>query len=86
MIRFYSSILISSILLSSTTVHAQSLQTRSTFLSQDKSASELSTAKLENQTFYTDSDSGSKPEPCKSSPTPGCSRRYNVSDMLKIDS
>ena len=31
-------------------------------------------------------DSGSKPEPCKSSPTPGCSRRDNVSDMLKIDS
>ena len=30
--------------------------------------------------------SGSKPEPCKSPPTPGCSRRDNVSDMLKIDS
>ena len=30
--------------------------------------------------------SGSKPEPCKSTPTPGCSRRDNVIDMLKIDS
>ena len=62
MIRLYSSILISSLLLSSTAVNAQSLQTRSTFLSQDKSASELSKAQLENQTFYGDADRETPPE------------------------
>ena len=62
MIRFYSSILISSLLLSSTAVNAQSLQTRSTFLSQDKSAPEFSTAVADTQIFYADKDKETPPE------------------------
>ncbi len=62
MMRLYSSILMSSLLLSSTAVNAQNLETRSTFFSQDKSVSELSTAQLENQTFYADNDKETPPE------------------------
>lgn len=59
MMRFYSYILMSSLLLSSTAVNAQSLETRSTFLSQDKSVTELLTSQVENQSFYADSDANS---------------------------
>ena len=62
MMRLYSSILMSSLLLSATAVNAQNLETRSTFFSQDKSASELSTPQLENQTFYADNDKETLPE------------------------
>ncbi len=59
MIRIYSSILMSSLLLSSTAVNAQSLETRSTFFSQDKSVTESLIAKVENQSLYADSDANS---------------------------
>jgi hypothetical protein len=62
MMRVYSSILMSSLLLSSTAVSAQSLETRSTFLSQDKSVTELLTSQAPNQTFYADSDQETLPE------------------------
>ena len=52
----------SSLLLSSTAVNAQSLETRSTFLSQDKSVTELLTSQAQNQTFYADSDQETLPE------------------------
>ncbi|MFM9265660.1 heterocyst-inhibiting protein PatX [Tychonema sp. BBK16] len=59
MIRLYSSILMSSLLLSTTAVNAQSLEMRSTFLSQDKSVTESLTVQVENQSFYADSDENS---------------------------
>jgi hypothetical protein len=62
MIRIYSSILMSSLLLSTTAVNAQSLETRSTFLSQDKSVTEFLTSQVQNQNFYADSDQESLPE------------------------
>lgn len=62
MMRVYSSILMSSLLLSSTAVNAQSVETRSTFFSQDKSVTEFSTAQAENQIFYADSDKETLPE------------------------
>jgi hypothetical protein len=62
MIRFYSSILMSSLLLSSAAVNAQSLETRSTFLSQDKSVTEFLTSQVQNQTFSADSEPDKLPE------------------------
>lgn len=62
MIRIYSSILMSSLLLSATAVNAQSLETRSTFLSQDKSVSEFLTSQVQNQKIYADSDQETVPE------------------------
>ncbi len=61
-VYFYSSILMSSLLLSSAAVNTQSLETRSTFLSQDKSVTELLTVQVENQNFYADGDQESLPE------------------------
>ncbi|MEG4348341.1 hypothetical protein QUA74_01190 [Microcoleus sp. LAD1_D3] len=60
MMRVYSSILMSSLLLSGTAVNAQSLETRSTFFAQDNSASEILTAVADTQSF--DADNG-KDEP-----------------------
>jgi hypothetical protein len=62
MIRLYSSILMSSLLLSSTAVNAQSLEMRSTIVSQDKSVTELLTSQVENQAFSTDSDQETLPQ------------------------
>ncbi|MEG4455735.1 heterocyst-inhibiting protein PatX [Microcoleus sp. N9_A1] len=62
MIGVYSSILMSSLLLSGTAVNAQSLETRSTFFAQDNSASEISTAVADTQTFY-DNDKDTPPNP-----------------------
>ena len=62
MMRVYSSILMSSLLLSCTAVNAQSVETRSTFFSQDKSVTEFLTAQVENQTFYADRDRETLPE------------------------
>ena len=56
MIRIYSSILMSSLLLSSTAVNAQSLETRSTFFAQDNPASQILTTLADTQTFYADKD------------------------------
>ncbi|MEG4147129.1 heterocyst-inhibiting protein PatX [Microcoleus sp. Pol12B5] len=52
MMRVYSSILMSSLLLSGTAVNAQSLETRSTFFAQDNSASEILTALPDTQSLY----------------------------------
>ncbi|MEG4248163.1 hypothetical protein QUB37_16180 [Microcoleus sp. AT3-A2] len=61
MMRVYSSILMSSLLLSCTAVNAQSLETRSTFFAQDNSAPEILTAVAETQTFYEDYDKNKPP-------------------------
>jgi hypothetical protein len=60
MMRVYSSILMSSLLLSGTAVNAQSLETRSTFFARDNSAPEILTAVVDTQTFY-DKDQDNKP-------------------------
>ncbi|MEG4043364.1 MULTISPECIES: heterocyst-inhibiting protein PatX [unclassified Microcoleus] len=52
MMRVYSSILMSSLLLSAGAVNAQSLETRSTFFARDNSAPEILTAVADTQTFY----------------------------------
>ncbi|MEG5001744.1 heterocyst-inhibiting protein PatX [Microcoleus sp. B4-D4] len=62
MMRVYSSIMMSSLLLSATAVNAQSLEARSTFFSQDNSASEILTALADTQTFYADNDKDTPPE------------------------
>ncbi len=62
MMRLYSSILMSSLLLSGTAVKAQSIETRSTFFSQDNSAPEIITAVANTQNFYADSDKDVAPE------------------------
>ena len=54
--RVYSSILMSSLLLSASAVNAQSLQTRSTFFAQDNSAPEILTALADTQSLYADKD------------------------------
>ncbi|MEG4571982.1 hypothetical protein QUA56_04535 [Microcoleus sp. N3A4] len=56
MIGVYSSILMSSLLLSGTAVNAQSLETRSTFFDRHNSAPEILTALADIQTFYADND------------------------------
>ncbi|WP_373535475.1 heterocyst-inhibiting protein PatX [Microcoleus sp.] len=62
MMRVYSSIMMSSLLLSATAVKAQSLEARSTFFSQDNSASEILTALADTQTFNADNDKDTPPE------------------------
>lgn len=60
--RVYSSILMSSLLLSAGAVNAQSLETRSTFFAQDNSAPEILTALADTQTFDADNDKDTPPE------------------------
>jgi len=62
MMRIYSSILMSSLLLSGTAVNAQSLETRSTFFAQDNSAPEILTTRAETQSLY-DNDQDTPPRP-----------------------
>ncbi|MEK0186946.1 MAG: hypothetical protein EAZ78_17115 [Oscillatoriales cyanobacterium] len=62
MMRTYSSILMSTLLLSSTPVNAQSLQIPQTFFSQDKSVPELLTSQADNPTSSTETDKDSAPE------------------------
>ncbi|MBE9092633.1 heterocyst-inhibiting protein PatX [Tychonema sp. LEGE 07203] len=62
MMRVYSSIMMSSLLLSATAVNAQSLESRSTFLSQDSSASEIITPRFDTQSFHADTDKDTLPE------------------------
>ncbi|MEG4801640.1 hypothetical protein QUB63_17280 [Microcoleus sp. ARI1-B5] len=52
----------SSLLLSGTSVKAQSLETRSTFFAGDNSAPEIITAAAETQIFYADNDKDVLPE------------------------
>lgn len=52
----------SSLLLSGIAVKAQSFETRSTFLSPDKSVTQFITAQAEKPTFYADSDKDTLPE------------------------
>jgi hypothetical protein len=54
--RVYSSLLMSSLLLSATAVNAQSLETRSTFFAQDNPGSEFLTALADTQSLYADHD------------------------------
>jgi len=54
--RVYSSLLMSSLLLSATAVNAQSLETRSTFFAQDNRAPEFLTALADTQSLYADKD------------------------------
>ena len=61
--RVYSSILMSSLLLSGTAVNAQSLETRSTFFAQHNSAPEILTALADTQTFYADADNDKNEPP-----------------------
>ncbi|MEG4211582.1 heterocyst-inhibiting protein PatX [Microcoleus sp. S13_B4] len=60
MMRVYSSILMSSLLLSGTAVNAQSLETRSTFFDQDNPTPDILTTLAGTPTF--DADTG-KDEP-----------------------
>ncbi|MEP6485807.1 hypothetical protein NDI43_03000 [Microcoleus vaginatus GB2-A3] len=62
MMRVYSSILMSSLLLTAGAVNAQSLETRSTFFAQDNSAPEILTAVADTPTFDADSDKDKPPE------------------------
>lgn len=52
MMRVYSSLLMSSLLLSATAVNAQSLETRSTFFAQDNPAPEFLTALAHTHSSY----------------------------------
>jgi hypothetical protein len=56
MMRVYSSLLMSSLLMSGTAVNAQSLDTRSTFFAQDNPAPEFLTALADTQSLYADHD------------------------------
>ncbi|MEG4807007.1 hypothetical protein QUA82_04155 [Microcoleus sp. F8-D3] len=64
MIGVYSSILMSSLLLSGTAVNTQSLETRSTFFAQHNCEPEILTAVADTQTFYAanDNDKDTPPE------------------------
>jgi len=62
MMRLYSSILMSSLLLSGTAVKAQSFETRSTFFSQHNSAPEIITALANTKTSNSDTDKEVPPE------------------------
>ncbi|WP_445302198.1 heterocyst-inhibiting protein PatX [Microcoleus sp. F4-D5] len=62
MMRVYSSILMSSLLLSGTAVNAQSLETRSTFFAQHNSDPEILTAVADTLTFHADNDKDTPPE------------------------
>jgi len=67
--RVYSSLLMSSLLLSATAVNAQSLETRSTFFAQDNPGPEFLTALADTQSLYAahdqeqDKDKNKKPKP-----------------------
>ena len=52
MMRVYSSLLMSSLLMSGTAVNAQSLETRSTFFAQDNPGAEFLTALADTQSLY----------------------------------
>jgi RNase adaptor protein for sRNA GlmZ degradation len=54
MMRVYSSLLMSGLLLSGTAVNAQSLETRSTFFAQDNPGPEFLTALADTQRLYAD--------------------------------
>ena len=56
MMRVYSSLLMSGLLLSATAVNAQSLETRSTFFTQDSPAPEFLTALADTQSVYAEHD------------------------------
>lgn len=56
MMRVYSSLLMSSLLLSATAVNAQSLETRSTFFAQGNPSPEFLTALADTQSLYADHD------------------------------
>jgi len=56
MMRVYSSLLMSSLLMSGTPVNAQSLDTRSTFFTQDSPAPEFLTALADTQSLYAEHD------------------------------
>ncbi|MEG4215815.1 hypothetical protein QUA27_11235 [Microcoleus sp. Pol14C6] len=60
MMRVYSSILMSSLLLSAGAVNTQSLETRSTFFARDNSAPEILTAVADTQSLY-DNDKDNTP-------------------------
>lgn len=62
MMRLYSSMLMSTLLLSSTAVNAQSLETGSGFCYQDKSAPEILRVQVNDQIFYADNDKDTLPE------------------------
>ncbi|MEG4504679.1 hypothetical protein QUA81_12185 [Microcoleus sp. F6_B4] len=62
MMRVYSSILMSSLLLSGTAVNAQSLETRSTFFAQHNCDPEILTAVADTLTFHADNDKDTPPE------------------------
>ena len=68
MMRVYSSLLMSSLLMSGTAVNAQSLETRSTFFAQDNSGPEFLTAIADTQSLYAahdkeqDTDKDTAPE------------------------
>jgi len=62
MMRVYSSILMSSLLLSATAVKAQSLEVRSTFFSQDNSTPEIITHQANTLSFRADTDKDTLPE------------------------
>jgi hypothetical protein len=54
--RVYSTLLMSSLLLSATAVNTQSLETRSTFFAQDNPSPEFLTALADTQSLYADHD------------------------------
>ena len=70
MMRLYSSLLMSSLLLTATAVNAQSLETRSTFFTRDNSNPQILTALADTQSLYaahdkdkdTDTDKPKPPE------------------------
>ncbi|MBD1883888.1 heterocyst-inhibiting protein PatX [Microcoleus vaginatus] len=63
MMRVYSSILMSSLLLTAGAVNAQSLETRSTFFAQDNSAPEILTTLAGTPPCDADADSDKKDAP-----------------------
>ena len=54
--RVYSSLLMSSLLLTATAVNAQSLETRSTFFAQDNPSPEFLTVLADTESLYADND------------------------------
>ncbi|MEG5039454.1 MULTISPECIES: heterocyst-inhibiting protein PatX [unclassified Microcoleus] len=62
MMRVYSSILMSSLLLTAGAVNAQSLETRSTFFAQDNSAPEILTGVADTQTLYDKGEDNTAPD------------------------
>ena len=54
MMRVYSSLLMSSLLMNGSAVNAQSLETRSTFFAQDNPGSEFLTALADTQSLFAD--------------------------------